>query len=537
MFSGVGNIIQIRASGGVGVGFVLVSGWFDFNGDGDWVDAGELAINNANILPGNPGNPVNFVINVPAGASPGITYARFRVSTNGVQGGHLGEATDGEVEDYALRICPPPPPPTCCVHLSLLIDRSSSMRGGPLAQAVGAAIDLVNLMNMPPSLIEVISFHTTTTTNQPFTADKAKVIAALNALAVGDSTIMAPAIDTAQADLTASHVAGCEDIMIIVSDGGAKDWPAALLSATAAKAAGTRIIVVGILVAAADVANMTSIASAPSDAYFASTPEQLRDIFFQLRWKICGATPPPPCRPPYGPEQSPYDLGDAPDSSNHFGAQMTTYGGAVAAGFPTVFDVLTGVAQGPRHTAPPADIFLGGGVSLEGDADRLPDQDFVPNIDPPKNKGDQDWADDGVQFPIALPSCMLTTFQYDVTVVAGPSTRFVNAWLDINRDGDWADTIGCFDPERGAVYVAEWAVQNQVLSLAPGLHTVQTPQFNYYDPAGTNAPTWLRVTVSDVVAPSPQDGRGPANGYGVGETEDFLLDYDAESGGYGSGSG
>ena len=52
-------------------------GWIDFNGDGDFTDAGEQIINNVN--PAALVSPYTF--NVPAGATLGTTYARFRYAT------------------------------------------------------------------------------------------------------------------------------------------------------------------------------------------------------------------------------------------------------------------------------------------------------------------------------------------------------------------------------------------------------------------------------------------------------------------------
>src|SRR5262245_24413515 len=118
----------------------------------------------------------------------------------------------------------------------------------------------------------------------------------------------------------------------------------------------------------------------------------------------------------------PRDLGDAPDSTNHFGVAMTAYPG-VPANFPTVFDPATGLPQGPLHFAPKADTWLGANVSGENDADLLPDADGVRNIIPPANNPDNDWFDDGV-FPvnpigIKLPQCQQTNFNYIVTGAAG----------------------------------------------------------------------------------------------------------------------
>lgn len=74
--------------------------WVDFNRDGDWLDPGEqLFATSIDVLAGD--NVVAYT--VPAGASPGNTYARFRLSTAGGLA-PTGAADDGEVEDYRLTI-------------------------------------------------------------------------------------------------------------------------------------------------------------------------------------------------------------------------------------------------------------------------------------------------------------------------------------------------------------------------------------------------------------------------------------------------
>ena len=83
-----------------------------------------------------------------------------------------------------------------------------------------------------------------------------------------------------------------------------------------------------------------------------------------------------------------HDLGDAPDSTNHFGANMAAYPG-VQANFPTVFDVATGADQGPLHRNPHP-FHLGQQFSIEAEADVGPDQDGVRNIVPPANNPDND---------------------------------------------------------------------------------------------------------------------------------------------------
>ncbi len=89
----------------VGAGGV-VEIWIDYNIDGDWDDAGELAY--SAFLPVG----INLItINVPAAATPGMSFARGRISTNGTGGLPTGQASDGEVEDTEVYIELPPEKP------------------------------------------------------------------------------------------------------------------------------------------------------------------------------------------------------------------------------------------------------------------------------------------------------------------------------------------------------------------------------------------------------------------------------------------
>jgi len=73
--------------------------WIDFNADGDWSDPGERIFAGRSLVAG--ANVLTF--NVPAEAVLGKTFARFRLSSAGVDG-PTGFAMDGEVEDYAVDI-------------------------------------------------------------------------------------------------------------------------------------------------------------------------------------------------------------------------------------------------------------------------------------------------------------------------------------------------------------------------------------------------------------------------------------------------
>lgn len=225
------------------------------------------------------------------------------------------------------------------------------------------------------------------------------------------------------------------------------------------------------------------------------------------------------------------DLGDAPDSTNSWGAQMTAYpaGGppGVVANFPTVYQIGS-PPWGPMHLQPQAVAWLGQTVTLEMEADIGPDQDVVNNIQPVADTPNTDVADDGVQVPLTLPHCTSTTFPFTVTVANNPVAvpLFVNVWFDWNRDADWDDGFQC--PDGSAA--PEWAVQNQPIGvLAPGPHVITSNPFVPYNlTPGQSQPIWMRIMVAEQPwAPSGVGvgyaGGGPAQGYAYGETEDYYF--------------
>lgn len=77
----------------------LLDAWIDFNGDGDWADAGERIFAGRPLFLGD--NALTFP--VPATAVAGTVIGRFRYSTLGSIT-WTGLALDGEVEDYAITL-------------------------------------------------------------------------------------------------------------------------------------------------------------------------------------------------------------------------------------------------------------------------------------------------------------------------------------------------------------------------------------------------------------------------------------------------
>jgi plastocyanin len=237
-----------------------------------------------------------------------------------------------------------------------------------------------------------------------------------------------------------------------------------------------------------------------------------------------------------------HDLGDAPDSTNHYAIPMTTYGSAVTATFPTVYQVAPPI-HGPLHLLP-VPFHLGRRVSFELEADVGPDSDGKHNIEPPANLADQDRADDGLDLiKVAFDHCKVTRFPVVVSIAPqalpllenNDGIGFINVWLDGNRDGDWADVFDC-PGYNGAVpehIVIDWPVN--AAALGPGLHTIYVSTVEpVYMP--TMEPAWLRVTLSerpsnkDVSGGAYGDGRGFKDPFRLGETEDYIYQVPEQEG-------
>ncbi|HND52088.1 MAG TPA: Ig-like domain-containing protein, partial [Pirellulaceae bacterium] len=94
---GTGTITVIVSTGGNPAG--ALQGWIDFNGDGDWSDAGEQIVKDKLLIEGT--HTVTFA--VPSTATSQITYARFRYGYDRGNG-PTGSSIAGEVEDYAVQV-------------------------------------------------------------------------------------------------------------------------------------------------------------------------------------------------------------------------------------------------------------------------------------------------------------------------------------------------------------------------------------------------------------------------------------------------
>ena len=80
-----------------------LQGFFDFNADGDFADAGEKFATGMVINSGLANQTVNVPITVPAGVTIGNSFARFRLSFDQNLGA-IGFVDSGEVEDYQFPV-------------------------------------------------------------------------------------------------------------------------------------------------------------------------------------------------------------------------------------------------------------------------------------------------------------------------------------------------------------------------------------------------------------------------------------------------
>jgi len=180
-------------------------------------------------------------------------------------------------------------PPIGCgdaLDMMLVLDRSGSIGGDmpTLKTAAKAFVDAISPSAAGPHVGEV-SFATTASLDEHLTDDAVAVKAAIDALVSSGLTALGDGINLAQGELDNpgdGHDradASSPDYMVIITDGSPNTGADPVVAATAAKAAGTTIFVVGVGTSAGTSAFLRdSIATSPAHYFDAADFDDLEAI-------------------------------------------------------------------------------------------------------------------------------------------------------------------------------------------------------------------------------------------------------------------
>ena len=187
-------------------------------------------------------------------------------------------------------LCAPIP-----VDVVLVIDRSSSMRGQPLADAKQAAKSFAASMNLEIDQIGLVSFASSGQLDQPLTHNQGAITNAIDNLITSNGTNIIAGIAQAQSELTSTrHNAAASRVIILLSDGQPNvGTPLETIQAAAsAKQVGIHIITIG-LGSQLDENLMRSLATQGTDYYHAPNPSDLLEIYQTIAQGLRCDTPIP----------------------------------------------------------------------------------------------------------------------------------------------------------------------------------------------------------------------------------------------------
>lgn len=196
---------------------------------------------------------------------------------------------------------------------------------------------------------------------------------------------------------------------------------------------------------------------------------------------------------PEGSDSPPGDYGDAPE-----GTPIDPRGGKTAA-FPT----------GSGDACRVLDVnkaWLGSPGSVERGANDARDPDGRPNLEYD--------VDDGLAEMIVSLDAGAATAELLVEVGSDDSAKYwLNVLIDLNGDGRWSGSSG------GA---PEWPVQNLAVDLdGRRKKRIELPSFSLSSGKGAPRSAWMRLTLTNAMAPKAWDGSGQ---FGAGEIEDYLVE-------------
>jgi hypothetical protein len=196
------------------------------------------------------------------------------------------------------------------------------------------------------------------------------------------------------------------------------------------------------------------------------------------------------------------DYGDAPDNiaggfyPSKFGSTNATPGMNSPFHFDTSREWL-GTAGPPSNTSQEAD-----SLQVNADNDDSGSSIFMLNA-----------------AGIGQRGYLYTTASYDPNLTTANQTRYLNAAVDFNNNGQWGDV---------SATQREWVVRNVPFNfngLPAGVTSANIFVGFHLDPTlvgATNRWTRVTLTTAPINPPGEWNGSGPAIGFARGETEDFI---------------
>jgi uncharacterized protein YegL len=173
------------------------------------------------------------------------------------------------------------------VDVYLVIDHSGSMDGEPLEQAKLAAQAFVREIDLTNDRVGIVPFSDAGEMLQPLTNSTDALVTAIDSIAQGGGTSVDSGLMVAYESLSTELREDTTPVIILLSD-GQSSYSSAIHVAETAKAAGVRIITIGL--GGADENLLRDIASPDKNGqpqyYFAPNPSDLQDIYVTIAQNI-----------------------------------------------------------------------------------------------------------------------------------------------------------------------------------------------------------------------------------------------------------
>lgn len=188
-----------------------------------------------------------------------------------------------------------PPAQYRSADLVTMVDTSYSMTsGGKLQAAQTAAHRFVDKLDFSLQRMAILAFYGTARLVIGLSSDPVAINNAIDNLPIDRGTDIANAIDVAQEELTRNGRPDARPVMVLITDGAPNEpasgpEQAALLSANAAKVAGTTIYTIGLGSGAAETL-LKQIATGPDHYFFAPGNDQLAAIYDQIALVVANFT-------------------------------------------------------------------------------------------------------------------------------------------------------------------------------------------------------------------------------------------------------